>query len=77
MRMSSSFFALSTVVYGKQIERLTDRMWLLRIERVLEAALDTAERVLLVRVFLADNIKRQLVVFDEPHARSLPRWRAA
>jgi hypothetical protein len=33
--------------------------------------------MLRVRVFLAGHIDRQLVIFDELHARRLSRWRIA
>jgi hypothetical protein len=77
MRVTASAFAFGAVVHCQQIERLSYRMRLLRIERILEAAFEAAERVLRLRVFLADHILRQLVIHDERHTRSLSRGLAA
>lgn len=77
MRMRGSFFAFRAVVHGQHIERPSNRMWLLWIEWELKPAIEAAESVLGLRVFLADYIYRQLVVFDELHTRSLSRWRIA
>lgn len=77
MRVNASAFVLCTVVEGEQIKRLSYRVSLLWIERVLKPTLRTAERVLGLRDLLAHHVPRQFVVLDKPHASSLPRESAA
>jgi hypothetical protein len=77
MRVTASAFAFSAVVHSKQIKWLADRAWLTRVEWRLKTAFEAAQGMLRLRVFFADHIKRQLVVLDELHARSLSRRRAA
>lgn len=71
------FLMLRAIMRREQIERRADRTRLSRVERKLKAAFEAAERMFRVRVFLADHIYGQLVIFDELHARSLSRWRIA
>jgi hypothetical protein len=75
LRGNSLLFARHASVLQEHVERSTDGVWLLRVERVLKAAFETAQRVFRLRVFLADHIERQLVILDELHTRSLTRLR--
>ncbi len=77
MRMNPSFFTLRTVVHGEHIQRSADGPRLLWIERELKTAFETTERMLRIRVLLADHIDRQFFIFDELHTRSLSLWRVA
>lgn len=73
MQVNVSAFTRGAVVHDKHIERSAYRMRLLRIEWELKAAFSAAERVLGLRDLLPYYIQRQLVVFDKPHARSVPQ----
>jgi DNA (cytosine-5)-methyltransferase 1 len=64
-----SFLSLCAIVHRKHTEGFANRFWLPRIKRELKAALQAAERMLRLRVFLANQIDRQLVVLNELHAR--------
>ena len=77
MRVTASAFALGAVVHSKQIKWLADHVRLPWIERGLKTTLQAAQRVLRFRVFFADHVRRQLVVLNELHARSLSRSAAA
>ncbi len=72
---NSSLLSLCALMHRKHIQGSANRPWLLRIERELKAAFQAAERMLRLRVFLADHIDRQLVIRDELHSRRLPRSR--
>ncbi len=73
MRVTASAFALGTVVHSQDVERPAYRMRLLWVKRELEAAFGAAECVFRLRDLLAHYIQWQLVIFDKPHARSVPR----
>lgn len=73
IKETASNLAGCTPVNRKQIQRSSDRIRLTWIERGLKPAFETAECVPRLRVFLANHIKGQLVIFDELHARSLSR----
>ena len=77
IRMSSSTLVFSAVMHHEQIERPSDRMLLLRIEGILETAPHTAECVFSLTDLFAHDIRRQLVIFDELHAGSVPQECAA
>ena len=77
MRMNLLLFLFRATVREQQAEWLADRSGIAWIEARLESALGAAERVLRLRVFLANHIHRQLVVFNHPHARRLSQGDAA
>jgi hypothetical protein len=77
MRVIALPFGLDAVVHGEHIKRPSDRTRLQRVERILEAALKTTERMLRLCDFLSHYVRGQLVIFDEPHARRLSREGAA
>lgn len=73
MRVIASAFTLGAVVHREHVERPAYRMGLVRIERELEAAFRAAESVFRLGDLFAHHIRRQLVVFDKPHDRSVSR----
>ncbi len=77
MRVTALPFGLGAVMHGEQIERPSDRTCLQRVERILKTALETTERMLRLCDFLSHYVRRQLVIFDESHARRLSREGAA
>ncbi len=73
----SSIPVLRTLMQQERVERLADRPRLPGIERGLDTALDAAEGVHGIRIFHADHVFGEFVVFDELHACSLSLWGAA
>lgn len=74
---TSSAFPGRALMHEERMERPANGVRLSRIEGRFKAAFETAERVPRLRVFLADDIERQLLILNELHAQRLLRERAA
>ena len=73
IRGSALPLAVSTLMQREHIERPANRLRILWVECVFQAAFEAAERMTRIRVFFADYICGQLFVLDELHTRSLSR----